>query len=122
MTLLAVLLVALGACSEVDQTAGDGAGLDTWCALETDEISVDPADPASVQRGFEANLRFAQERADLAPEEIAEQAEIILNDMEQRRADLEAAGWDPAQVDDAVPADVASARAAVDEFVAETCP
>ena len=116
-------LVARGACSEVDDAAVDGdAALSDWCATAADAAGVvDPDDADADLSGFESDLELARRLAERAPTEVAEQAELVLADFEDRSQRITDAAGDMG-ADPGMSPDTEAAQQSIAEFRDRQCP
>lgn len=92
-----------------------------WCNVEGLDYEIDPAAPASIESGYRGILAIDLVRASLAPESIADEAELVAEHSRRLVAELERNDWDLAVVDTSASPEVGEARAVLDEFTRERC-
>lgn len=93
----------------------------TWCNAGILEYEIDPSDEASVRTGYSGLLAADRIRAVLAPDTIAEEADLLAEDTERIVAELEAAGWDLSAVDVTRSQEAMAAQDVLDAFASENC-
>lgn len=92
-----------------------------WCNVEELGYEIDPTDPASVNSGYRGILAIDLVRASLAPETIADAANLVAEHSRRLVAELERNDWDLSVVDTSASPEVGKARAVLDEFTRELC-